>query len=176
VHYLRNKLDGGWYHGFTKDWILSFTGSSGYIDGWDGNDIRIADRFYEGGDTFPGFQIAGIGPRDNQYGDSLGGKLYAIGDLELTLPNKLPEQYGIRTALFTYFGTLGLLDKSEKINPNTNQPLTTVADDLGLRASAGISVYWKSPAGPLRFDFSQIIRKDSYDKTELFRFSTSTRF
>jgi outer membrane protein insertion porin family len=176
VHDLRNELNGGWYHGFTKEWILSFTGSSGYVDGWNGDDIRIADRFYKGGDTFPGFQIAGIGPRDNQYGDSLGGKFYAIGDLELTLPNKLPEQYGIRTALFTYFGTLGLLDKSDKINPNTNQPLTTVADDLGLRASAGISVYWKSPAGPLRFDFSQIIRKDSYDKTELFRFSTSTRF
>ena len=176
VHYLRNELNGGWYHGFTKDWILSFTGSSGYVDGWNGDDIRIADRFYKGGDTFPGFQIAGIGPRDIQYGDSLGGKFYAIGDLELTLPNKLPEQYGIRTALFTYFGTLGLLDHSQKINPNTDQPLTTVVDDLGLRASAGISVYWKSPAGPLRFDFSQIIRKDSYDKTELFRFSTSTRF
>ena len=102
--------------------------------------------------------------------------MYAIGDLELTLPNHLPEQYGIKTALFTYFGTEGLLDKSQKINPNTDQPLTTVVDDLGLRATAGISVYWKSPAGPLRFDFSQIIRKDSYDKTELFRFSTSTRF
>ena len=176
VHYLRSEFNGGWYHGFTKDWILSFTGSSGYINGWNGDDIRISDRFYKGGDTFPGFQIAGIGPRDNQYGDSLGGKLYAIGDLELTLPNKLPEQYGIRTALFTYFGTLGLVDRSQKINPNTDQLITTVADDLGLRASAGISVYWKSPAGPLRFDFSQIIRKDSYDKTELFRFSTSTRF
>jgi outer membrane protein insertion porin family len=74
------------------------------------------------------------------------------------------------------FGTLGILDRANKIDPNTNQPLTTVQDDLGLRASAGISVFWKSPAGPLRFDFSQIIRKDSYDKTELFRFSTSTRF
>ncbi len=176
VHYLRNELNGGWYHGFNKDFILSFTGSAGYIDGWNGDNIRIADRFYKGGDTFRGFQIAGIGPRDTQYGDSLGGKLYAIGTFELTLPTKLPEQYGIHAALFTDFGTLGLLDKAEKINPNTNAPLTTVQDDLGLRASAGISIFWKSPAGPLRFDFSQIIRKDAYDRTELFRFSTSTRF
>ena len=176
VHYLRNELNGGWYHGFNKDFILSFTGSAGYIDGWNGDNIRIADRFYKGGDTFRGFQIAGIGPRDTQYGDSLGGKLYAIGTFELTLPTKLPEQYGIHAALFTDFGTLGILDKAEKINPNTNAPLTTVQDDLGLRASAGISIFWKSPAGPLRFDFSQIIRKDAYDRTELFRFSTSTRF
>ena len=176
VHYLRNELNGGWYHGFNKDFILSFTGSAGYIDGWNGDNIRIADRFYKGGDTFRGFQIAGIGPRDTQYGDSLGGKLYAIGTFELTLPTKLPEQYGIHAALFTDFGTLGILDKAEKVNPNTNAPLTTVQDDLGLRASAGISIFWKSPAGPLRFDFSQIIRKDAYDRTELFRFSTSTRF
>ena len=43
-----------------------------------------------------GFQIAGIGPRDLQYGDSLGGKLFAIGTVELTIPTKLPEQYGIK--------------------------------------------------------------------------------
>lgn len=176
VHYVRNELRGGWYHGLNKDFIFSFTGSAGYIDGWNGDNIRITDRFYEGGDTFRGFEIAGIGPRDTQFGDSLGGKLYAIGTVEMTIPTKLPEQYGIKAALFSDFGTLGILDRAEKINPNTNQPLTTVQDDLGLRASAGISIFWKSPMGPLRFDFSQIIRKDSYDKTELFRFSTSTRF
>jgi len=146
------------------------------VDGWNGNNIRITDRFYEGGDTFRGFEIAGIGPRDTQYGDSLGGKLYAIGTMEMTLPNKLPEQYGIKTALFTDFGTLGVLDRANKIDPNTNLPLTAVRDDLGLRASAGISIFWRSPLGPLRFDFSRIIKKDYYDRTELFRFSTSTRF
>ncbi len=176
VHYLRNDLRGGWYHGINKDYIFSLTGSAGYIDGWNGNTIRISDRFYEGGDTFRGFQIAGIGPRDVQYGDALGGKLYAIGTAEMTIPNYLPPQYGIKTALFTDFGTLGLLDKADTINPNNGQTIPTILDDLGFRMSAGLSVFWKSPMGPLRFDFSQIIRKDSYDKTELFRFSTSTRF
>jgi outer membrane protein insertion porin family len=92
------------------------------------------------------------------------------------LPTKLPEQYGIHAALFTDFGTLGILDRSNKVNPNTNLPLVAVQDDLGFRASAGLSIFWKSPLGPLRFDFSKIIRKDYYDRTELFRFSTSTRF
>ncbi|HEY5073014.1 MAG TPA: outer membrane protein assembly factor BamA [Caulobacteraceae bacterium] len=176
VHYLRNELRGTWWHGFNKDFIFSFSGSSGYVDGWNGDTVRISDRFYEGGDTFRGFQIAGLGPRDTQFGDALGGKFYAIGTAELTIPTHLPEQYGIKAALFSDFGTLGILDRQNKINPNTNLPLLSVQDDLGLRASAGISIFWKSPMGPLRFDFSQIIRKDSYDKTELFRFSTSTRF
>jgi outer membrane protein insertion porin family len=175
-HYIKSVLTGGWYHGFNKDYILSFTGHAGYIEGWNGDGIRINDRFYMGGDTFRGFQIAGIGPRDTQFGDALGGNLYAIGTVEMTLPTHLPEQYGIRAALFSDFGTLGLLDRSAKFNPFTNLPITTVQDDLNLRASAGISIFWKSPMGPLRFDFSQIIRKDHYDVTQLFNFSTSTRF
>jgi outer membrane protein insertion porin family len=176
VHYVSSQAHGGVYHGFSKGFILSFTGAVKYIDGWNGDSIRIGDRFYEGGDTFRGFDIAGIGPRDIQYGDALGGKFSAIGSIEETFPNGLPEQYGIKTLLFTDFGTLGILDKADKINTDTNQPITTIRDDLHLRATAGISVFWRSPLGPLRFDFSQIIHKDSYDHTMLFRFSTATRF
>ena len=176
VHYLKSELRGGWFHGFSKDLVLSFVGDVGYVDGWNGDTIRITDRFYLGGDTFRGFQIAGIGPRDIHYGDALGGKLSMLGTAELLLPTHLPEQYGIKVALFSDFGTLGILDRANKINPNTNVPISTVVDDLGFRASAGISVFWKSPLGPLEFDFSRIIKKDYYDRTELFRFSTSTRF
>ncbi|HYG26962.1 MAG TPA: BamA/TamA family outer membrane protein, partial [Caulobacteraceae bacterium] len=104
-----------------------------------------------------------------------GGKLYAIGSFELTVPTFLPEQYGIKAALFTDVGTLGLLDDEDQqrrpgeINPN-------IHDDLSLRASAGVSIFWRSPMGPIRFDFSQVLAKEDYDKTETFRFSTSTRF
>jgi outer membrane protein insertion porin family len=176
VHYVRTEADAGWYHGFNKDFIFSFVASGGYIDGWNGNGIRIGDRFYRGGDTFLGFQTAGIGPRDIHFQDSLGGKLYMMGEFQLTFPNYLPEQYGIKTALVSDVGTLGLLDKADKFDPLTNAPLTTVRDDLGLRASVGISVWWKSPLGPLRFDLAEPVVKEPYDKVEAFRFSTSTRF
>src|SRR5262249_5416071 len=33
VHYVRTQVDGGWYHGFNKDFILSVTGRSGYVEG-----------------------------------------------------------------------------------------------------------------------------------------------
>lgn len=176
VHYVSSQLHTGWYYGWRQNFILSFTGGVKYIDGWNGDAIRIGDRFYEGGDTFRGFDIAGIGPRDIQYGDALGGKFSAIGTIEQTFPNGLPAQYGIKTLAFIDFGTLGILDKVDKINPYNNTPLLAVKDDLNLRATGGLSVFWRSPLGPLRFDFSQIIRKDSYDHTMLFRFSTATRF
>ena len=67
VHYLRSQVTGGWWHGFNKDYILSFSFNAGYINGWNGDNMRITDRFYEGGDTFRGFQIAGIGPRDTRF-------------------------------------------------------------------------------------------------------------
>jgi outer membrane protein insertion porin family len=172
VRYLKSTLRGATYWGFTPDWVLTVDGDVGYVNGWGGDNIRINDRFFKGGDTFRGFEIAGIGPRDTNpnFQEALGGDLYAIGTVELSIPNHLPEQYGIKTALFSDFGTLGLLDKSDK----AGQP--TVKDDLGLRASAGLSVFWTSPLGPIRLDFSQVLAKESYDKTEAFRFSTSTQF
>jgi len=190
VKYIRTEGDAGWYHGFTKSFILSVTGSAGYIGGWSGDHVRINDRFYRGGNNFRGFEIAGIGPRDLNGGQNyaLGGKAYAIGSVELTVPTFLPEQYGIKAALFSDIGTLGKLDKADKLcaavpfdataaaacPPGTSDPL--IKDGLGLRASAGLSVFWKSPMGPIRFDFSRVLAKEDYDKTELFRFSTTTNF
>ncbi len=176
VHYVSSQLRDGWYYGWAKDWIFSFSSSAKYIDGWNGDSIRIGDRFYEGGDTFRGFQIDGVGPRDVQYGDALGGKLDVIGTIEQTFPNLLPEQYGVHTLLFVQAGTVGLLDRADTINPYTHLPLPNVLYNLALRASAGISVFWKSPLGPLEFDFSQIIHREYYDQTLLFNFQTSTRF
>lgn len=177
VNYLSTEGTAGWWHGFNKDFILSVNGQAGYIAGWGGDTVRINNRFYKGGNTFRGFETAGIGPRDTNFqnSDSLGGRAYAIGTVELTVPTFLPEQYGIKAALFSDFGTLGLLDDRDKLKANgTVDPL--IYDDLSLRASAGLSVFWRSPMGPIRFDFSQVLAKEDYDKTETFRFSTSTRF
>ena len=204
VKYVRTEGDAGWYHGFSKSFILSVTGSAGFIGGWSGDHVRINDRFYKGGNNFRGFETAGIGPRDTSSTDrqdALGGKAYAIGSVELTIPTFLPEQYGIKAAVFSDFGTLGLLDdrdlkyragdvdcltptKPDPADPTLAVPNyatvgarnTCIKDDLSLRASVGLSIFWKSPMGPIRFDFSQILAKQAYDKTETFKFSTSTRF
>jgi outer membrane protein insertion porin family len=178
VKYIKTVAEGGWYHGFSPAFILSATGSAGYISGWGGDYVRVNDRFFEGGNSFRGFQIAGIGPRDTNpsYDQSLGAKLYAIGTLEETFPDGLPEQYGIKTAAFVQFGTAGMVDNAAKRDPFTHAPITTIKDDLALRASAGISIFWKSPLGPIEIDLSEPFLKDSYDKTQSFNFSTSTRF
>lgn len=174
VNYLKTEASGAIYHGFTADIVGRFQVQTGYVLPFAGDVVRINDRFFKGGNTFRGFKTAGIGPRDTSFDEALGGKAYAIGTLELSFPNFLPEQYGIRTAAFTDFGTLGLLDDKSKIIGGVAS--TTIQDELALRASAGLSVFWTSPLGPIRLDFSQVLAKQPYDKTEAFRFSTSTAF
>jgi outer membrane protein insertion porin family len=175
VNYVKSEVDATAYYGITPSWIVSVQGSAGYVSGWNGDAVRINDRFFKGGNSFRGFENAGMGPRDLATNDALGGNFYAVGSVELTVPNGLPEQYGIRTSLFADVGTLGVLDDRYTLGTN-GLPDTTIVDDLSLRASAGVSVHWRSPMGPIRFDFSQILSEEEYDRTETFRFSTSTQF
>jgi len=176
VKYVRTVVNAAWYHGFKKDMVLSLTGDAGTITPWEGDAIRVSDRFYKGGDTMRGFQYAGIGPRDTSTGYALGGQTYAILSTELGIPNSLPDQYGLKTALFIDAGTLGGLDPRLKINTTTGAPLTNIVDSMSLRASTGVSVKWKSPMGPVQFDLSQVILRERYDKVESFQFKQITQF
>jgi outer membrane protein insertion porin family len=235
VNYLRNEFRGAMYRGILPGWVLSGRLEAGYIESWGDEGVRINDRFFKGGNSFRGFDVAGLGPREVQYfynteiiavdvgvpprpfsvpllnddgtqrtNDSgqllytsaqvdaagnvlpaelrafnaLGGKAYAIGSLELSFPIPYaPEELGIDGAFFIEAGTLGLLDDADK-DRTADDPFNSfrVDDSASLRASAGVSIFWDSPFGPIRFDFSQILAKEEYDRTESFRFSTNTRF
>ncbi|HEX9237268.1 MAG TPA: BamA/TamA family outer membrane protein, partial [Xanthobacteraceae bacterium] len=50
------------------------------------------------------------------------------------------------------------------------------ADTPAVRASAGASIIWDSPFGPLRFDFAYPLDKQSYDRTQFFSFGGGTKF
>lgn len=116
-------------------------------------------------------------PQIRKY-NALGGKLYAIGTLDLSFPIPYaPEELGIDGAVFLEFGTVGLLDEVDR-DRTAERPFSTfrVDDSASLRAAAGLSIFWDSPFGPIRFDFSQVLAREDYDRTETFRFSTQTRF
>jgi outer membrane protein insertion porin family len=122
-----------------------------------------------------GFQYAGMGPRDTSTGYALGGQTFAIGTVQLGIPNSLPDQYGLKTAVFLDVGTLGGLDSRLKID-STGGKLTNIVDGMALRASTGVSVKWKSPMGPVQFDLSQVLKREKYDKVETFQFKQITQF
>ncbi len=174
VYFSRTNIRGSYYLPiYRKQVIASFVASGGVISGWNGKQVRIVDSFFKGSDTFRGFERSGIGPRETGTAaindDSLGGKVFAIGTAELTFPVGLPETWGVRGALFSDVGTL--------FNAPTPGAATALqGDKAALRATVGASLLYKSPLGPLRFDFSLPVKKESFDKTEFFRFSAGTSF
>ena len=64
--------------------------------------------------------------------------------------------------------------------PNTGtffcQCAMQFADTPAVRASAGASILWDSPFGPLRFDFAYPFLKQGYDRTQFFAFGGGTKF
>ena len=135
---------------------------------------------------------AGLNPvfdtRDGQIlGQAIGAKTYAIGTAEISIPLPLPAEYGIRASLFSDFGAVGNLDDSTLILNNDPSffididgdgiaETAPVQDAFSFRMTAGVSVSWNSPFGPVRFDFAEVIRQEFFDRTEGFRFSAGTNF
>ena len=54
--------------------------------------------------------------------------------------------------------------------------LNPVDDSMNLRSSVGVSVFWDTPVGPLRFNFSKALVKEDYDKEQAFDLTVSTSF
>jgi outer membrane protein insertion porin family len=165
VSYLRNRFGAGGYYPVADEWVASLTGELGYIVDF-GEPIRIQNRFFIGGETLRGFASAGIGPRDITTDDALGGREYAIGTAQLTFPSGLPKELGIRASVFSDFGVLR--------NSDTTGP--EVVDVDSIRVSLGVGAVWRSPFGPIRVSVAQPVRKEPFDKKELFRFSFGSRF
>lgn len=145
----------------------------GAISSYGGYDSRVTDRYF--GNKIRGFEPMGLGPRDLVAGnrDALGGNYFAAAHLESEFPLGLPEEYGITGGAFLDVGSVWGLDPSDKAKLDAASLDTTSAH---LRSVAGLTLFWKTPIGPLRFDFTKAIKKESYDKEQTFNFSISTKF
>jgi outer membrane protein insertion porin family len=165
VRFLKSSVGGAYFYSVAEDLTLSADVEVGNIIGL-GQDTRISDRHFIGGNTCRGFQFAGVGPRDGPTGDALGAKQYYAGTLQLTFPLGLPEEFDIRGRLFTDVCSAWGLDRT-----NTN-----VLDENTPRASIGTGFSWQSPFGPITIDLGYAVLSEDFDKTELFSFSFGTQF
>jgi outer membrane protein insertion porin family len=146
------------------DIILSSNLSSGVIVG---SDASLMNRFTLGGDRLKGFRNQGIGPYDSTYDTHLGGKMYTSLSLEASFPIGIPEEYGIYGGVFLDTGSLWGLDNTDS---------GRIDDSSEIRSALGFSIFWESAIGPLRFNWSSPIKKETNDVTENFRFTIDTRF
>jgi outer membrane protein insertion porin family len=176
VDYIKPVVSGGVYYTFAPKWTLSLTGQGGTTKGI-GQGVSLEDRTFVGGDNLRGFAPGGIGPRDINTRDSLGGNTFYTGSVTLQIPLGLPEELGIGGRVFTDFGSLYGIDQPNNIR--VNGQLVTDADLVDshiLRLSSGVGVSWKSPLGPIKIDFGIPILKNHYDERQVVHVDFGTRF
>ena len=135
---------------------------------------RVLDRFFLGSNKMRGFEPDGIGPREcpnkqcnNSNDDALGGERFGVVRFEAEFPLGLPEEYGFSGGLYYDIGNVWSLNR---VNNNV------LYEEGVWRQVVGATIFWKTPIGPLRFNFSETLKKAAYDKDESFDLTISTRF
>ncbi|WP_298674899.1 outer membrane protein assembly factor BamA [uncultured Lentibacter sp.] len=146
---------------------------SGGAVAFSGSDSRATDRFLFGDDIVRGFAPDGIGPREynatSGVNDALGGNFFATAKFEVLFPLGLPEEYGLSGGLFFDVGSVWGLDNVTSTN-------SVLYESASFRQTAGISVFWKTPVGPMRLNWSKALKKEEQDKDQSFEFTISTEF
>ena len=144
----------------------------GAVRGFGDYDPRVTERFFTSGRSFRGFEARGIGPRDVQSAaeDPLGGEYFAVARFETGFPVGIPEEYGIRGGAFLDLGSVWGLSDAEGVGEED------VPTDFALRSSIGLALFVSTPIGPLRFNFTEALLKEDYDRERNFDLTISTEF
>ncbi|WP_373635429.1 outer membrane protein assembly factor BamA [Yoonia sp. SS1-5] len=129
---------------------------------------RVTDRFFLGSRLLRGFEAGGVGPRDEDTDDALGGNSFAVARLEAEFPLGLPSEYGISGGVFLDHGTVWDVGETGTANVLYDEPIT--------RTIAGVSIFWTTPIGPLRFNFTEEIDVQERDNPKSFDVTISTSF
>jgi outer membrane protein insertion porin family len=167
--YIRTTADAVYYQTIIEDFVASVGGSVGAVFPYNYTSLTLNNLFFIGGDTLRGFAVGGIGPRDSNTGDALGGTYFYTGTTELSFPIGLPKELGIFGKAFVDVGSLWGLGGAASYS-------TTVLTSNTMRVATGVGIQWISPFGPIRIDYAWPVVQDPWDKTQNFRFSFGTRF
>ena len=164
LQYYKLNYEAKYYHPISKHFTLALNTKLGYGDGYDGRDLPFFKNFFAGGNrSVRGYRISSLGPRDNT-NRALGGNKLVVGSVEILFPMPgLTNDRSIRLGTFldagTVWGPNGLFPESE-----------------GLRYSAGLSVSWISPMGPLKVSLAKAINEKKGDRTQPFQFVFGQQF
>lgn len=174
--FLRNELRAGYEMAvLNEDVTLRADARAGLVHMFDGAS-RNRERF-QLANVMRGFARGNSGPRDFASGsnDVLGGNRYVALQLEAQFPLGTPEEYGLSGGVFADAGSVWGVDNVSRAGINMIDDGTDY-NEFNARAAVGVSLFWESPLGPLRFDFSRAVRKLDRDRAQNFDFSIVSQF
>lgn len=157
------------YYPMPAGFILTAFGNVGFGNQFNNQGLPFYENYFAGGIAQPG-QVRGyasfsLGPLDN-FGNAMGANLLVNGSLGLVLPYPLSRE-NFRTMLFTDFGNVYAIGTPVELAGTHEGPL---------RYSAGISLEWRSPFGPLQFSVAKPLLLKPWDEQQMFQFSLSSSF
>lgn len=166
TEYVRATLNASWHKEVKPGWVLSLAGRAGAVSDFGGDkELPLYEHFQARSGMVRGFASGGFGPRDRTNDDALGGKFMVGNNIDLTFPIPGLEEMGISGVMFLDGGMITEFEDD-----------ADVQDSRLYRIGAGTGVFWRSPVGPLRFEFGLPVLKSEEDRTEIFSFSLGTRF
>ncbi|WP_338548043.1 outer membrane protein assembly factor BamA [Roseovarius phycicola] len=147
---------------FNEEITLRATLEAGALEFLSGN-TRAVDRYTQ--QVIRGFDANGLGPVQN--GEHLGGNYFAAAKFDAEFPIGLPDEFGISGGVFYDVGSIWGLD--------TTGP-GVASEDFTLRHVVGFSLFWDSPFGPLRLNFSRALESEPGDVERNFDITVRTDF
>ncbi len=161
---------------FENRWQFKVDANAGYIDALDGDYVSRMYRYFLGGETLRGFELAGVGSRNWYYDNYAYGGLWKLnGSFQLNFPIFIPDEYQMKGFVFSDWGVLG---NPPEINRTSTVGGITKDNYWGeeLRITWGVGINWKTPMGPMSFSWGFPIKKQDYDKEQIFLLSFETQF
>lgn len=152
-------------------WQLKTSLEGGYIAPIGDSYVPRVYRYFLGGESLRGFDVAGVG-RISKNSYSLGGLWKVNGSTQLNFPVFIPDEYQVKGFVFTDYGYLG--DPDVPAGQENAAYLNEIGS--GWRTSAGFGVYWNTPMGPMNFSWGWPLRIDKNDKERRFLLSFETQF
>lgn len=153
-------------------WQLRSSLEFGLLQPIDGDYISRVYRYFLGGESLRGFDIAGVGSRNWAYTTySLGGMWKINGSTQLNFPIFIPDEYQIKGFVFFDYGILGKPPKEEYTYLGYPNYI-----DSDIRTSVGVGIYWNTPMGPMNFSWGWPLKMNKYDREQRFLLSFETQF
>lgn len=150
---------------FGEEVTLRATLEGGALSYFNDQNSRAVDRYSQ--QIIRGFEPNGIGPIEGT--EHLGGDYYAALKFEAEFPIGLPDEYGITGGAFYDIGSIWGID-------TTNATGAVNSSDFELRHVVGVSVFWESPFGPLRMNFSRALEDQPGDEEQTFDLTVRSDF